>query len=769
MNNKIVFSLSPANSFNECYLVGNGRSGASVFGAVERETIALNEDSIWYGKDYNRKNPFAKDSIKEIRKLLFEEKPDDALILARKTLYGSPKYINPYVPLATLEILDETPFSNQTDIYNESHFTISQVYTDYKRQLDLENGITAITYKHNGVMYKREIFVSYPDDVTVIHLDADTPGSISFSAFMHRRPFDEGGRTFDDKSVIMNIKNGDGGVEASCIMRAVNDGGEIKIYNDTISMEACNSVTLLISTATSFRESDYTKACADRLEKVSKLSYYEIKKRHTDEHSKMFNRATLSLKDSSKYDNLTTAERIENVRGGKCDNGLVELLFNYGRYLLMASSRAGSLPSNLQGIWNMLFTPMCDSAYTININTQMNYWAAESANLSECHLSLTDFMEKVREKGKSTAKEIYGCRGFVAHHNLNLYGDSDIEGRFNSCVIWPVGGAWLSLHLWEHYAYTLDTDFLKDKAYPILKDAALFFLDYMTEDENGELLTGPSLSPENTYRTKDGRFGTICMAPAMDVQIVRELYNVVVKSCDVLGIDDEFKKEIISAREKLPKDKITSDGRMMEWQKEYDEVEITHRHLSHLFGLYPGETINDDTPRLLEAAKKTLKVRTDGEINQLGWNYVWRACMYARLHDSENAYKSLVDYSTKSTSTSLMDIVSPAHNYFQADANLGYPAAVIELLMQSHRDVIKILPTLPDKWESGEVSGIKARGGFLTDIKWGNKKPLYVKVKPTKDRNCTLIFPEGVSLSCGEISGNNVTFFAEAGKEYIFS
>ena len=763
VSNKIIFSEKPAKNFNESYLLGNGRSGAAVFGELDREKIALNEDSIWYGKDYDRKNPFAKDSIKDIRKLLFLDKPDEALHLARKTLYGSPKYINPFVPLATLEIIDETPFSSYPD-----HLEFP-VYPNYKRYLNLEEGIVSVEYRKNGVNYKREVFVSYPDDVTVIHLESDTPGSINFSAFMLRRPFDCGGRTFDKKSVIMNIPNDSGGVEASTIMRAVNDGGEIKIYNDTISMENCNSVTLLICTATSFRDNDYTKVAVERIEKVSQICYDELKKRHVDEHSKMFNRTELSLTDNQKHSLLTTEERLENVKSSECDNGLTELMFNYGRYLLMASSRAGSLPSTLQGIWNMSFTPECDSAYTININTQMNYWAAECANLSECHLSLTDFMEKVRERGKVTAKEIYNCRGFVAHHNLNLYGDSDIEGRFNSCVIWPLGGAWLSLHLWEHYAYTLDMDFLKNKAYPILKDAALFFLDYMTEDENGELLTGPSLSPENTYKTKDGRFGTICMAPTMDIQIVRELFNVIIKSCDILGIDEEFKKEIISAKAKLPKDKISSDGRIMEWHKEYEETEKTHRHLSHLFGIYPGETINDDTPELLEAVKKTLKVRTEGEVNQLGWNYIWRACIYARLYDSDNAYKSLIDYSKYSTTSSLMDIVSPAHNVFQIDANLGYPAAVIELLMQSHRNEIKILPALPDQWQDGEVKGIKARGGFELDIKWKNKTPLYVKVKALKSGSCTLIFPNGVCLACGEISGNNVTFKAESGKEYLFS
>jgi len=762
LSNKMIFSSSPAKSFNDSYLLGNGRSGASVLGRVEREAITLNEDSVWYGKDYDRKNPHAKDSIKEIRNLLFQEKPDEALILARKTLYGSPKYINPYVPLATLEILDETKLSNQMD------YSLVPCYTEYERYLDLENGIAGVSYKENGVTYKREIFCSYPDDVTVVRLEADTPGSISFSAFMHRRPFDDGGKPFDNNSVIMNGKNGEGGVEFSCILRAINDGGEIKIYNDTISMESCNSVTLLICTATSYRDADYTKVAADRIEKVSIMDYDELKNRHTADHSAMFDRVQFLLCSDSSVEKLSTKERIENIRNGKSDNGLHELAFNYGRYLLMASSRQGSLPANLQGVWNTDFTPGWDSAYTTNINTQMNYWAAETGNLSECHLPLTEFMEKVREKGKVTAKEIYNCRGFVSHHNLNLYGDSDFEGRFNSCVVWPMGGAWLSLHLWNHYEYTLDTDFLQDKAYPILKDAALFMLDYMVEGADGKLLTGPSLSPENTYKTKDGRYGTLCMAPAMDIQIVKELFDSVIKACDILGIDNEFKNEIIAARKKLPTDKISSDGRLMEWQKEYEEVERNHRHLSHLFGLYPGETINDSTPDLLEAAKNSLNVRTDCESFDCGWSVVWSACLYARLCDGKAAYKKLTKYLKNCISDSMMDIIQ-SHNCFQIDANLGYPAAVIELLMQSSQDKIKILPALPDEWESGSICGLKAKGGFEVDIKWKNKKTVYVRIKALKDQDLTLIFPDGVNLSCNGLSGNVATFPAEAGKEYIFS
>lgn len=764
MNNKLIFAKSPAMSFNNSYLVGNGRSGASVFGTVERETIALNEDTVWYGKDYDRKNPYAKNAINEIRKLLFEEKPDEALILARKTLYGSPKYINPFIPLATLEILDETPLSNQTD------YIAAPIYTDYKRYLDLEKGIATVEYKENDVSYKREVFASFPDDIIVVRMEADKPSSINFSAFMHRRPYDDGGKQFDSNSIIMNGKNGEGGVEFSCIIKAVNEGGEIKIYNDTISMEGCNSVTLLICTATSFRSSDYTKVAADRVEKVSKMSYDELKNRHTLDHSTMFNRVSLSLTESAEHTTLPTVERIENIKKGERDNGLVELSFNFGRYLLMASSRPGSLPATLQGIWNMDFTPGWECAYTINMNTQMNYWAAEVSNLSECHLALSDFMEKVREKGTITARDVYNCRGFVAHHNLNLYGDSDFEGRFNSCVVWPMGGAWLSLHLWEHYAYTLDIDYLKNKAYPILKDAALFMLDYMVENENGELLTGPSLSPENTYRTKDGRYGTICMAPAMDIQIVRALFDAVVNACSILEIDEDFKNAIIIAREKLPDDKITSDGRIMEWQEEYEEVEKNHRHQSHLFGLYPGESMNDNTPELLAAAGKTLKTRSEGEqFNCWGWSAVWRACLYARLYDSKNAYKVLDEHLKNNITESLLDIVSSAQNRFQIDANLGYPAAVIELLMQSHQNKIRILPALPDEWTSGEIRGIKARGGFEIDIKWNDKKPISVKIKASKDRSCTLLFPEGVSFSSGNISGNKVIFDAEAGKEYIFS
>lgn len=758
MRKNFIWLNTPASTAYDAFPVGNGRSGAMVYGTVQRECIALNEDSLWYGRDYDRKNPHARDGINAVRELLKQDKPDEAIALARKVLYGAPKYINPYVPLGNLVIYSDTPVFE---------------YTNYKRYLDLENGIAGVTYTVGGVTYKREIFASYPDGVIAVRIEADKPKAVNFSAYLMRRGYDSGSTALSESSVIMHGNCGEGGIKFACILKAIADDGKVKVYNDTISVENATAATLLIRCSTSFRTENYTADAENVIKKLGGMSYSELKKRHTDEHSSMFNRVDICLDDGGEdLSHLPMNERLKRVRAGETDTGIIELLYKYGRYLLMASARSGSLPANLQGIWNVDFAPNWDSAYTININTQMNYWHAENSNLSECHLSLADFMQRLAEKGRITAREVYGCRGFVAHHNSSIYADSDIEGSFDDCVIWPMGGAWLSLHLWEHYDYTLDRDFLADKAYPVMKDAALFFLDYMTEDENGQLVTGPSLSPENSYITADGRRGALCMAPAMDIQIVKTLFNCCIKAVEILGIDSNFSKELQAAIKKLPPDKITSDGRIMEWQKEYTETEINHRHTSHLFGLFPGELINESTPELLEAAKKSIQVRLNGRTEYNSWSAAWLICLFARLGDGAGAYSQLELLLNIMSDSLLSCAINGNQHVFQIDGNMGATAGITELLMQSHGGVIRILPALPEKWQNGYIRGLKARGGFGVDIEWRGGKPWRVVINSSSDSVCNLKLPDGCHLTCSDaecsINGDTLSFAAKSGKSYVF-
>ena len=433
-------------------------------------------------------------------------------------------------------------------------------------------------------------------------------------------------------------------------------------------------------------------------------------------------------------------QRLARFRSGGRDDGLFALLFQFGRYLLLASSRAGSLASTLQGIWNTSYAPGWNCAYTININTQMNYWHAESTSLSECHMSLIDFVARLCENGRTTAREVYGCRGSVVHHNSSIYADTDIDGVYDYCVVWPMGGAWLALHLWEHYEYTRDADFLR-RAYPVMKDFAVFFTDYMICNDAGELITGPSLSPENSYITADGRPGSLCMAPAMDIQIIKTLFAACISAAKIIGTDADFCDELEAALSRLPKDKIDSRGRIMEWQKEYTETEPTHRHTSHLFGLYPGSLFTPDkTPELCRAAEKSLKCRLDGQDNPCGWEAVWRASLFSRLLCGQRAYNTLCTFIDKCVTGALCG---------KANA---------------------VLPALPGQWESGEVRGLRARGGFGVDIRRENRKPVQVTIRSDKGGACRLRFPVGSSLCCNKIprGGDEISFNAAPGAVYIF-
>ena len=739
---------APATVWEEALPIGNGRIGAMVYGNPLQEVYQLNEESIWSGYPQDWNNPKAANALPQVREAVDRGDYAKASELWKANAQGP--YTARYLPMANL-MLDQLTRGEARNLY---------------RELNISNALSTVTYEADGVKYRRTSFISYPDQVMVIKIAADRPQAVSLHIRLNsllrytvqtkgektlilngKAPAYVANRDYDPHQVVYDDKRG---TQFKVQVELLPDGGHCEANDSALTVRNANEVVLLLSAVTDFGNKKMTlKKC--------KRPYQELLQRHTDDHQQLFNRLQLSLgTENLQKEALPTNERLKSFEQDPTDNGLTELYYQYGRYLLIASSRPGGLPANLQGIWNRHVQPPWGSNYTTNINTEMNYWPAEITNLPECFLPLSDFIGRLAVNGAQTAKVNYGInRGWLAHHNSDVWAQTAPTGGYDSdpkgaprWSCWPMAGVWLCQHLWEHYAFGGDKKYLSKTAYPLMKGAAEFLLQWLQKDpETGYWITNPSTSPENRFRyiDKEGKKqnGEISRSSGMDLGLAWDLLTNCIEASTVLDTDKAFRQQCMDVRANLQPFRIGSKGQLLEWDKEFEETDPNHRHVSHLFALHPGrQIIPEQQPELAAACQRTLEIREDGGT---GWAMAWKINFWARLRDGNHAFGMLknglryVDATQVSvrgggTYANLFD----AHPPFQIDGNFGGTAGITEMLLQSHAGYIHLLPALPDNWQSGSIKGVRARGGFTIDMEWKESRITRLSVTSHSGGTCRI-------------------------------
>ncbi len=742
--NKLEFFFEePANCWEETLPLGNGRLGIMPDGGIEKEIIVLNDITLWSGKVADYSNPKAKEALPEIQRLLLDGKNFEAQELVYNSFtcsnngsnWGNGAVAN-FGCFQTLGNIEIEYLYNDINIKDGS----------YTRKLNLNNAVATTEFETNETKFRREYFVSRDSDVAVVRLTADKNKMISVNIKMDRPECVE--KTTENEAIVMfgQLKDGSGGNEGMKYISKLsvqNDGGDVQYVDNEIVVRNANDLTLIFSSATNYKNENYVYFVDEMMDEAKSHSFNYLKKNHINSYQELFNRVEVDFGEAI-TDNLSIDDRLFEFQD-EDDPQLAALYFQYGRYLFISSTREGLLPPNLQGLWaNTIQTPW-NGDYHLNINVQMNHWLAEVCNLSELHKPLIEFTKSIVESGEKTAKDFYGAEGWTAHSICNLWGFT-APGEHPSWGATNTGGAWLCQHLYEHYSFTKDIDYLRE-IYPVMKGAALFFNSVMIEEkEHSWLVTAPTSSPENSFYLPDGRVASICMGPTMDIQIITELYQNVIEASEILNVDKDFADELRNDLKRFPPMQISEEGYLQEWLIDYEEPEIHHRHVSHLFGLHPGNLITKTkTPDLYDACRLSLERRGD---DATGWSRAWKINFWARLHDGERAYKLLKNLLTPAmigdrVGAGTYPNMFCAHPPFQIDGNFGGTAGIAEMLLQSHDDFIEVLPALPKAWNTGCFKGLCAENGAEIDCSWEDGKVTEIKIKSKIGGTYKLLLPDG--------------------------